>query len=245
MTNLVSIIQARMGSNRLPGKVLMPLINEYSSLECMINRILKSKYISRDNLIIATSELPQDEKINKECFKLGVKCFRGSENNVLKRFYEATKMVSGNIEYIIRLTADCPLHDPNVIDSFLEYFFNNKVDYMSNAATRSFPKGLDIEIMTKKSLEIAYQKATLDFEKEHVTPYIRNNPDQFKTGIFTNDINLSHHRWTLDYEDDYKMICTIYKELYPENPNFKMMDIVKLLEERPDIYEITSHLPRN
>jgi spore coat polysaccharide biosynthesis protein SpsF len=245
MIDLVTIIQARMGSSRLPGKVLMPLINECSSLECMINRVLQSKYISRDNLIIATSELPQDEKINKECFKLGIKCFRGSENNVLKRFYEATKMVSGNTEYIIRLTADCPLHDPNVIDAFLDYFFINKVDYMSNTAIRSFPKGLDIEIMTKKSLEIAYQNARLDSEKEHVTPYIRNNPDQFKIGNFTNDIDWSHHRWTLDYEDDYKMMCAVYKELYPESPNFKMMDVVNLLEERPDIYEITAHLPRD
>ena len=245
MTDLVTIIQARMGSSRLPGKVLMSLINELSSLECMINRIVQSKYISRDNLIIATSELPQDEKINNECFKLGVKCFRGSEKNVLKRFFDTLKTGHKNATHVIRLTADCPLHDPGVIDAFIDYYKQNQVDYMNNASPRTFPKGLDIEIMTKKSLEIAYQNATLDFEKEHVTPYIINNQDQFKIGNFTNNIDLSHHRWTLDYEQDYKMICEIYKELYPKKPNFKMMDVVKLLEERPDIFEITAHLPRD
>ena len=148
------------------------------------------------------------------------------------------------IHYSFNSRLPIALYDPNVIDSFLDYFFINKVDYMSNTAIDLFQNILDIEIMTKKSLEIAYQNARLDFEKEHVTPYIRNNPDQFKIGNFTNDIDLSHHRWTLG-EDDYKMMCAVYKELYPENPNFKMMDVVKLLEERPDIYEITAHLPRD
>ena len=242
MSDTAIFIQARMGSHRLPGKIMRSCINNKSILELIIERLNNIKNVHQ--IYVLTSNEKEDLKIVEECNKLGVNVFCGDEKNVLKRFYDLAKTLE-KINVIVRICADSPLHDPDIIDQGIQYFKKNKFDYVSNCCPRTLPYGTAVEVFYKSVLKKVYQNVVEENEKEHVTPYIRNNPDLFKIGNFTNDIDLSHHRWTLDYEDDYKMICTIYKELYPENPNFKMMDVVKLLEERPDIYEITAHLPRD
>ena len=242
MSDTVIFIQARMGSHRLPGKVLRSCINKKSILEVIIDRLNKVKNIKQ--VYVLTSNKKDDLKIVDECNKLGVNVFSGDEKNVLKRFYDLAKTLK-KINIIVRICADSPLHDPDIIDQGIQYFKKNKFDYVSNCFPRTFPYGTAVEVFYKSVLKTVYQNVVEDNEKEHVTPYIINNPDKFRLGNFSNDIDLSHHRWTLDYVEDYKMISAIYKELYPNNPNFGMMDVVKLLEERPDIYEITAHLPRD
>ncbi|MEK9657783.1 MAG: glycosyltransferase family protein [bacterium] len=239
---ILTIIQARSGSKRFPNKMLKPVINSKTVLECILERL--QSLTKRTEFYVATSKKNQDQEIVKICEKNNIKVFCDSETNVLQRFYRLSQKIE-DAKIVVRLCADSPFHDTDIVNKGIDFFLKNNYDYISNLDFRNYPLGTMVEVMTKKALTMAYQNATLDFEKEHVTPYIRNNTNQFNIGHFSNEIDLFHHRWTLDYEEDYKMMCEVYKELYPKNPNFKMMDVVKLLDNRPDIYEITAHLPRD
>jgi spore coat polysaccharide biosynthesis protein SpsF len=194
-------------------------------------------------LVIATSCEAGDDVIEKESLKMGVPCFRGSLDNLLDRHYQAA--IHFNADHVVKIPSDCPLIDPNIIDDVLEFHLTNpgKYDYVSNLHPATFPDGNDVEIMTMACLEKAWQEAKRPLELEHTTPYIWENPDKFSTGNLLwddgNDLSMSH-RFTIDYEADYQFIKRVFEELYPVNPSFSCRDILNLLAEKPEIYNINS-----
>ena len=211
-------------------------------LEHVVCRLRKSELLS--DIIIATTIGECDNEIVKEAERLSVKCYRGSENDVLSRYYNAAKENGADI--VIRVTSDCPVIDPKIIDSmiekFLELYKNNEIDYMSNTLERTFPRGLDAEIIPFTILEKTYNEADKQYEREHVTPYIYQNPEIFKLIGFKNSINYSEYRWTLDTPEDFEVITRIYEELYKNNGMFYFDDILDLMKRCPEIKSINDYI---
>ncbi|MEE9443826.1 MAG: glycosyltransferase family protein [candidate division Zixibacteria bacterium] len=230
---VLAILQARMSSSRLPGKVLRPIMGR-PVLEYHIERLARSLKI--DKLIVAASDQQDDTPICELCDNLGVEYYCGSLVDVLDRFYRASLEFPSDI--IVRLTGDCPLADSNVIDQGIEYFAYSDFDYLSNTVERTFPIGLDFEIFHSHHLKKAWENAVLPSEREHVTPYFRNHPELFSIGQFTNDIDLSHHRWTVDEPQDFEFVLRVFESLYPDNPTFKTGDVLRLLEQNPHLMSI-------
>ncbi len=221
------IIQARMGSSRLPGKVLKK-INKKPLLAYQIDRVkLSKKY---DNLVVASTNLEKDKPIVDFCKKNNINYFLGSEKNVLKRFYDCA--VSYNANTIIRLTADCPLVDPKVIDKVITLYENEKVDYAANTIppkTRKWPDGSDVEVFSFNSLHIAFENAVSIEDKEHVTFYIWKNK-KFKLAQLNNSEDWSEYRYTVDYLEDYKVVKKIFNLISKKKLKGSTEDIVKLLK---------------
>jgi len=217
----LAILQARMSSSRLPGKVLMPIAGLPMIIQ-QANRILRCKHI--DKLIIATSIQPEDYEIVKSCNQHNIECFQGSLDNVLSRFVYLAKL--NKADNIIRLTADCPLTDPEVIDLAIKTHVENQFDFTSNCHPRTYPDGLDVEVMTYKTLMIIDDNSSTQQELEHVTSYIDNHLDLFSIGNIQQNQDLSKLRWTVDLPEDYQFICNIYNSLYQINNNFNQQDIL-------------------
>ena len=232
-----AIIQARIGSTRLPGKILKELSGK-PMLWHIVERLLHSKLI--DKIIIATSDLPDDDQTEKFCIENGLTFFRGSSSNVLSRYYETAKKYPSDL--IIRITADCPVIDPEIIDNMLKFFIdkskNARIDYLSNVHPRTFPRGLDTEIFTFAALEKAYNEADSDSEREHVTPYFYQHPKIFSIRNFVNKTDYSFHRWTVDTGEDFKLIQEMYSELYQPKRIFLFDDILRLFKRRPELLSI-------
>ncbi|MBU0605748.1 MAG: glycosyltransferase family protein [Candidatus Omnitrophica bacterium] len=237
---IIAIIQARIGSTRLPGKVLLPLAGK-SVLEHVIRRVQRSKNVSE--VVVATSVGSADVAIAGMCKELSVRVFRGREQDVLDRFYQAS--VPLNPDHVVRVTADCPMIDPQVIDTVIARHFEGKADYTTNTIQPTYPDGEDIEIFTALALEKAWRFAKLPSEREHVTPYMRNNPQLFKLSNVAYATDLSGKRWTIDEERDYLFLQEIFNALYPVNNFFGMDDIVSFLKKNPRIEEINSGITRN
>jgi len=233
----IAVLQARMSSTRLPGKVLKPILG-LPMLEHQIARLGRSRLI--DKLIVATSIEKDDLAISRLCDKMEVECFRGSLNDVLDRYYQAVK--SYRPTTVVRLTGDCPLADPGIIDGAIDFYRKNDFDYVSNCIKRTFPIGLDVEVFGFKPLQRAWCDAFLPSEREHVTPYIKNHPELFAVGHYKNDTDLSHHRWTVDEPDDFRFVTAVYEALYDKKPDFSMKDILELLQNRPELTEINYHI---
>ena len=239
--NIGVIVQARMGSTRLPGKTLKILIDK-PVLFHVIERVKKSKYCKE--IIVATTTNPEDDQIEAALKKISVACFRGDEANVLKRFYDCAKLYK--LDLIVRITADDPFKDPLIIDQAIEIMLDNsELDYCSNTLHPTFPEGIDIEVFTMETLERAYRQAKLISEKEHVTPYVWKNPEKFKLHNFIYKNDLSHWRWTLDNEKDWLFVKTIYEELYNPDGFFYMEDIIDFLNAHPEVIEINRKTKRN
>lgn len=234
---ILAILQARMSSTRLPGKVLKPILGR-PMLELHLERL--SRMTTIDRLVVATSTEPEDTPIVDLCDALNVDSFRGSLDDVLDRYYR-TAMHYG-ADALIRLTGDCPLADPAIIDQGVRRFVNSEFDYVGNCMTRTFPIGLDFEVLTAVSLQQAWREAVLPSEREHVTPFIKNHPERFAIESFTNDIDYSHHRWTVDEPEDFEFVTKVYEALYPINRNFAMHDILRLLEKCPDLRALNYHI---
>lgn len=238
---VVAIIQARMGSTRLPGKVMLNLCGK-TVLGHVIERVKQSKRINE--IVIATTTHTRDDCIVDEAKKHSVKFFRGSEDDVLSRYYNAGKEIKADI--VVRITSDCPVIDTIIIDKmvgkFLNLFKNNKIDYMSNTLNRTFPRGLDAEIISFLVLEKIFKEAQKQHEREHVTPYIYQNPHKFKLVGFKNEINYSCYRWTLDTPEDLNVITMIYKYLYSEKKVFWLDDIIDFIKTHPEIHDINKHV---
>tara|TARA_R110001592_G_scaffold267950_4_gene534120 strand:- start:1568 stop:2332 length:765 start_codon:yes stop_codon:yes gene_type:complete len=209
---VILITQARMGSSRLPGKVLMK-VGGSSLLEMQLQRASKAKRV--DKLIVATSVKAEDSAICKETNRLGIDCFRGNELDVLDRFYQAAKLEQP--DYVVRLTADCPLIDPLVIDAVIETAINQDLDYCMNSLQEWFPDGQDTEVFKFSALERAWNEAEIGSEREHVTPYIFNNSIEkgggFKVGSYDIEENLNHIRMTVDEQGDFDAIEVLVNEL--------------------------------
>jgi spore coat polysaccharide biosynthesis protein SpsF len=237
---VTAIIQARMASTRLPGKVMKEVIGR-PLLSYLIERVRCCKGIK--NIILATTVNPEDDIIAMLGGKEGVNIFRGSENNVLERFYEAATMF--NARHIMRVTADCPLIDPDILYMLIEYYFVENMDYVSNCAYPTLPDGLDSEIFTFKALDYAHKHAVLPSELEHVTPYIRSHPEIFRIGNWTYHEDLSQLRWTVDEPEDFEFVRQVIEILYPKNRDFRMKHILELIHQRPDLAQINTHIKRN
>jgi len=224
------IIQARIDSTRLRGKVLLrlPFGSNTSVIETIIRRCKKTTII--DSIILATTRETNDDILEKIAISENIKIFRGSENNVLERFYCAAK--KENLDTIIRITADNPCIDPILVDNILRAHIEGNWDYTT---TEGYPVGLGIEVFNFDALEEAYKNATKYYEKEHVTPYIYKNPQKFKINIVKapKDLYAPDIRITLDTEEDYALLCAVFDYLYPKNEYFNAYDIVNLFKEKP------------
>lgn len=240
MFNITAILQARISSSRLPGKVLKPVLGK-PMLQMQIERIMRCKNI--DKLVVATSSNDDDNDIASLCDKIGVACFRGSLENVLDRFYGALRTYPS--AHIVRLTGDCPLTDSELIDDLIEFYLNQDCDYASNCRPPSLPDGLDAEIFSSTLLETVWKEAKDTFDLEHVVPYITRHSERFRCVNLKNPIDYSNLRWTVDEPEDYTFICRVYEELYSENINFSMSDIIALLGKNPELELLNSHYSRN
>ena len=235
---VIALVQARLGSIRLPEKVLRQIADK-PLIELLLTRLSRSTEI--DEIVVATSEEPLNNKLQLFVESLGFQCYRGSEKDVLKRFYESAKHF--NADVVVRITGDCPLIDPDIVDELVQILISKNYDYASLVG--DFPDGLDCSVMTFKALEEAHLKAKLHSEREHVCPYIEKTFDDFKIFKYYKFDKLGHHRWTLDEEEDYELIKIIYQKLYRNNNIFKHDEIFALLAKEPSISELNSHIIRN
>lgn len=238
----VAIIQARMGSTRLPGKVMKKLCGK-SVLEHVIRRVQACRLL--DDIVVATTPSPADDIIVAETVQCGAKWFRGSEEDVLDRYYQAAKQFQADV--IVRVTSDCPLFDPELLGEMILSFRSrnsagNRLDYLSNTLRRTFPLGLDTEVFQWNALEYAHFHSGNQYEREHVTPYIYEHQEMFSLYSYEGSEDLSCHRWTLDTEDDLKLIRKVYSELYREKEIFSTKSIISLLGANPEWKEINVHV---
>lgn len=236
---IIAIAQARIGSTRLPGKVMMK-IKDKTLLELYINRVRPSKLINK--IIIATTVNPADDIIEQLAGQIGIECFRGSENDLLDRYYQCAKRYNADI--IVRITPDDPFVDHEVIDKALGIFLKENADFVTNHFEPTYPEGLDIEVYSFKTLEKSWREAKLLSEREHVFPYIQNNPGEFKIINFKQDKDFSHLRWTIDHACDFEMTKKIYDSLYDKKQVFLQEDILELIVVHPEIAEMNSHIRR-
>ena len=238
---IAAIIQARMGSTRLPGKVLKKAEGK-TLLEHVVERVGRAKTL--DKIIIATTESPNDDAIVDEAKKLGAEVFRGSEEDVLGRFCGAARKFSA--KHVVRLTADCPLMDPEVVDEAVNFYLRSpeKYDYVCNVNPPTYPWGMDVEVFSTKALEKAQKETKLPHEREHVTPYIRNHPEIFNIGNIEYKENFANLRLTVDGPEDLAVVGGVFNELYPKNKHFKLADILNLYGQKPGIFSANSHIKR-
>lgn len=236
MTKVVAIVQARMGSTRLPGKVLKEVLSR-PLLSYQIERMKKIQNI--DELVIATTP-NGNESIIELCDKENITYFIGSEKDVLERYYLAAKKYQADI--IVRMTSDCPLIDPVIVDQVIDMYLQNDFDYVSNTQLRTFPRGMDTEVFSFKALEKAYYEAKLEYEHEHVTPYLYLNAEKFKIGQYTQKYDSNEIRLTVDTPEDFALIKLIFEKLYPENPDFLLEDTLEILKQHPSWLEINKEI---
>ena len=237
---ILAILQARTGSTRLPGKVLSPILGR-AMLALQVERVLRAEKI--DELVLATTIDPADDPIERLAGELGVGCFRGSVEDVLDRFYQAA--LSSSPEHLVRLTGDCPLLDPVVIDSTVARHLQTGADYTSNTLNPTYPDGLDVEVFRFEALAGAWRDARKTSEREHVTPFLYNHPERFQIESVQQDRNLSEMRWTVDEPEDLVFVRAVYEELYPVNPAFSTADILSLLQRRRELAVRNAHIARN
>ncbi len=235
---IVAIVQARMGSTRLPGKI-MKVIQNKTVIELLLERLKLSKEINK--IVVATSSNPKDILLKKYLQERGYDCEIGDEDNVLDRYVHVSQIYSAEI--IVRITGDCPLVDSRLVDRMIEYFLENKLDYLSNTNPPTYPDGMDVEIFTAKCLYDSHKITKDQFDLEHVTPYLRRNTN-LKIANFTHDKDLSHLRWTLDEINDYSVISKIFDKFSPRI-DFPWEEVLDLKYTSPDIFEENTKINRN
>lgn len=235
----VIIVQARMTSTRLPGKVLK-LVDAKPLLAYLIERLRRVKLA--DDIVIATTGNSTDDVIVKFCECAKVNYFRGSENDVLSRYYQAA--MKYNADVVVRITSDCPVIDPQVVDQVIGMFKSAypRLSYVSNIGERTFPRGMDTEVFTAKALEEAYREATEKPDREHVTPFIRRHTERYHSDNLRYKEDQSIHRWTVDTSEDFQLIEKIISSLYPNNPEFALEDCLRLLEKNPQWMDINKEV---
>ena len=230
---VLCILQARMGSTRLPGKVLIEIAGT-SMLSRVVERLRMSDTIGQ--FVVATTVTRADDAVVKECTRLGVQSFRGSEEDVLDRFYQTTRQFRADV--IVRVTADCPLIDPEITDLVVKNFLVGGVDYASNSLERTYPQGLDTEVMTIKALGQAWKEAKEPHERSHVTPYIYQHPETFRLLSVKNSEDLSGLRWTVDTAADLKLIQEIYARCGQKSGCFSWREALEAVKSDPTLTAI-------
>jgi spore coat polysaccharide biosynthesis protein SpsF len=221
-----------MGSSRLPGKTMKMITKDKRIIDFVVSQLQSSKLIEK--IIIAIPDLNEDNLTYQHLVSKNISVFRGSAKNVLDRYYQCAKIESSSI--IVRITADCPLIDPVIVDNVIQKFIENKFDYVANTHPRTFPYGTETEVFSFNALEKAWMETDDDFDREHVTPYFYNNLDKFTIGNFKQENNQSGYRWTVDYEEDLEFVRFIASNI-SKNP-ILTDDIIELIEKNPDIIKI-------
>ena len=234
------IVQARMASTRLPGKIMKEVLGK-TLLEYQLERLLRVK--QADQVIIATTDHGEEQPIVDLCQRMGVPYFRGSEEDVLARYYGAATQYHADV--VVRITSDCPLIDPAVVDEVIGFYLAHKedYDYVSNTFPElTYPRGMDTEIMSYKVLKEAYEQAKDQAEREHVTIFIKRRPERYRIKNLPYDEDYSHYRWTVDTPEDFALIKKMITALYPVNPHFTLEDCLALIEEKPEWAKINAHI---
>lgn len=231
----VAIVQARTGSNRLPGKVLMDLAGE-PMVARVVRRLRRARAL--DDVWIATTTEPGDDALAALCMERGWPYVRGTEQDVLDRYHETAHAAEADV--IVRITSDCPLIDPDVVDAVVEAL-DEGIAYSSNIVpVRTFPRGLDTEAFRRSALEEAWAKADTPSDREHVTPFLWRQLKRFSHATVTAEADYSHHRWTVDTKEDYALVQRIYERFGDEA--FGWRAVLELLEEHPEWYELNAHV---
>lgn len=234
-----AVIQARMGSTRLPGKVLLDLAGR-SILEHVIRRARSASRVER--VVVATSNRPEDEAVAEWCEKSRVPCVCGDADDVLSRFLAALTVWPAR--HIVRLTADCPLHDPGVIDALIDLHLRGGYDYSSNLHPPMFPHGLDAEVVTREVLETAGRESRIPSHREHVTLFIREHPERFRFGNLTFGRDVSRYRLTIDRPEDLRFLRAFMSRVADKDQILGIYELVRLLEKFPELVEINGSLDR-
>jgi spore coat polysaccharide biosynthesis protein SpsF len=229
---LTAVIQARMGSTRLPGKVLLDLGGK-TVLARVVDRLRRATLVNE--IVVATTDSIADDAIIQECRRIDVAPFRGSESDVLDRYYQAALLTAA--EGIVRITSDCPLIDPQIADDTIRSFLDLRPDYASNTLDRTYPRGLDTEVMTRNALACAWLEAHLSYQRAHVTPYLYENPDRFDILAVRGHVDYSDHRWTLDTAQDLAFIRAVYDQLGNDD-NFSWHEALVVLQREPELLEL-------
>ncbi len=233
---VVAIIQARMGSTRLPGKVLRD-IGGMPMLARVVRRVQRAKLV--EQVVVATSTENSDVPIIEACASLGVQVTRGSETDVLDRYYQAARR--SHAEAVVRITADCPLIDPGVMDQVIAAFLKQRPDYASNIITRTYPRGLDTEVLTIMALERTWKEAIEPYQRVHVTPYFYQNPQLFRLLAVTSTQDYSQQRWTVDTAEDLAFVREIYRQL-GNRDDFTWCEVLALIQSDPTLAEMNTDI---
>jgi spore coat polysaccharide biosynthesis protein SpsF len=233
---IVAIIQARMGSTRLPGKVLKDLGGE-TVLARVVRRTQRAALL--DSVVVATSTADADIAIVNECHRLSIRCFRGDEQDVLDRYYQCARQLQADA--VVRITSDCPLIDPGLITAVTRRLLDDRPDYATNTHVRTYPRGLDVEVFSGDALTRAWLKAQLPYERIHVTPYFYEVSGRFRVASLTSEPDYSHHRWTLDTTEDFELIRTIY-ERFAGLDDMSWREVLALLEREPELAQLNSQV---
>ena len=237
---VTAIVQARMKSSRLPGKVLKDIQGK-PMLWHVVKRLKKARLVGR--IIIATSNREIDTPILKLGRDLRLDCYAGSEQDVLDRYYRAATNFGADI--IVRITADCALIDPHIVDDVIRRYMQGDCDYVANTLKWTYPDGVDVEVFSYAALEKAWREARWASEREHVTPYIRKNPDKFRLVNIESGTDLSRFRWSVDREEDLEFVRQVFRHLYQEGQIFYMEDVLKLIEKYPQLVDINRDIVAN
>lgn len=237
---ILGIVQARTASTRLPGKVLLTILGE-PMLARQVERLERASSI--DRLVIATTSDPSDDAVASLAAELGHDVYRGSVDDVLDRFYQVASPLAPT--HIVRLTADCPLADWQLINRAVSTILSDDLDYVSTALRPTWPDGLDAEVLTFAALEAAWREARTPVEREHVTPFIIGRPERFRRASVESPVDLSELRWTVDEPRDFDFVTRIYEALYPSNAAFTTEDVLALLRQEPELVAINLGIERN
>jgi spore coat polysaccharide biosynthesis protein SpsF (cytidylyltransferase family) len=236
---VLAILQARVSSSRLPGKVLKPILGRPMLIH-QLERVRRAR--SLDEIVVATSGDPSDDAIDSLCASIGTRRFRGSLTDVLDRFYQAALPYRPDL--VVRLLGDCPLADPELIDRVVAFQRAGQFD-LAGARMTMFPDGLDLDVIPFAVLEDAWRHAVRPSDREHVSLFITRQSERYRIGLLENDVDLSHLRWTVDEPEDFEMVRRIYEALYPANPAFTTKDILALLAVHPELSELNRKFRRN
>jgi spore coat polysaccharide biosynthesis protein SpsF len=237
--NTVIIVQARMTSTRLPGKVLLEVAGK-PLLEYQIERLRRATLA--DQVVVATTVNEADEPIVALCRRLAVPVWRGAEHDVLARYHDAA--LAHHADVVVRVTSDCPVIDPQVLDATIACYLGEggQLDYVSNSLERSFPRGLDVEVLSFKVLAEAYIEALDEEEREHVTPFLYRRPERYRLANLACPEDLSGHRWTVDTPEDFALVAHLIGGLYPVLPQFGLADMLAWLKGRPQLSALNAHI---
>lgn len=241
VANTVSVIQARMTSSRLPGKVLRPILGK-PMLTLLLERLARARTLG--GIVVAMTTNAADDPLQALCEDRSLPFFRGDEHDVLGRFEGAIQACAPNAEVVVRITSDCPLLDPNIVDAQVGWFVERRdaLDYASVGKTPKLPNGASIEVFTRAALAKAFAEATSPYDREHVTPYIQRGEAGFRTGVTPVPIDAPNYRLSVDTPEDFALVSAVFEALYPVNPEFSLAQALAFLEDHPQVKALNAHV---